>query len=99
MSKSKTNYGLMRESDAQVQKYVKRNDVEFERFSEYHTKLSSPNVVLSLWTGSNRYYIEKTDYRKVKGVIERQGETGRLPVSENELHKFFDVLFFAADMI
>ena len=99
MSKSKTNYGLMREADVMVQRYAKHNDLEYERFSEYHTKMSSPNVVISMWTGSNRYYIEKTDYRKIKGVVERQGEKGRLPIGRDEMDKFFGLLFFAADMI
>lgn len=98
MSRSKTNYSLMRNTDAQVQRYVEENGFEFERHSEYHTKIKSPNVVLNLWTGSGKYYIEKTDFRNT-GVIERQGEKGYLPTKQAELFDFLNRLFFAIDMI
>ena len=95
--RSKTDWARKGKLDELVIKYAEQYDLAYREPSIYHSQLSSGEVLLSLWTGSNKYYIEQFNYLH-SGIRDRKGEVGLLPERKKQLYNFLDKLFFAVDL-
>lgn len=83
------------------QEYAKANGFTYKRCSDYHIRLmDNQTVCLDAWTTA-KYYIVGTDYNRLEaGIVERQGETGRLqPYDRQKFNKFLDELFYPLDVM
>ena len=90
---------LLKTITVRLKKYANTQGFIFLQYNnKLHVRISSPNVNLDVWPSTGKYYIQSTNFAYT-GVIERQGEKGYLPASEDQLTDFLDKLFFAVDFL
>ena len=78
--------------------YANDRGLDFSQYSVYNMRLMDGGYcVLDVWTTS-RYWVMTTDYHAMnpqKKIVERGGEKGFLPVTNQQLIAWLDKFFFA----
>lgn len=76
--------------------YATERGVDYERFGDYHMRMSYGEVAtVDVWT-THKYWVKETNY--LHGLIERGGETGHFPEGKKAIYNFLDKLLFAIEI-
>lgn len=84
-----------------LREYAESRTLDLSVFNHLHCRLTDGYSSLDIWPTTGRYFVWKTDYSALggKGVVERSGERGILPIGAALISTFLDSLFFAADTL
>jgi hypothetical protein len=97
MSKKKRRNDNLR---ATIEEYAESRTFDLKEFSGIHMRLTDSGFTsMDIWPTTGRYYITMTNYidQTDKSIVERGGEKGLLPFGD-EIYKYLDRIFFAAEM-